>query len=286
MVKRVEKKNIPMRFSLVLATKGRTTEVKYFLRSLQDQKEGLEVIIIDQNDDDRLQQIIKPFQKSLKIVHLTSKPGLSRSRNLGIREASGDIIAFPDDDCEYLPDTLTNVASFFESHPGASGVSGRTVDRSGANSAGKFGDREEEITRSNIWRSHNSVGLFLKIEVTAKVGDFDEQMGLGSYFSSSEETDYVIRSLKLGFKLYYDPSIKIYHPRVDILSQDKLAQRGLNYGRGVGRLLKKHPDFFAPRDFLKVFLGPIIRGIFSFRLRQLIFDLNLERGRIEGYLKS
>ena len=36
-----------------------------------------------------------------------------RSANSALTQADGDIIAFPDDDCFYEPDTLTQVVEFF-----------------------------------------------------------------------------------------------------------------------------------------------------------------------------
>jgi len=99
---------------------------------------NFELIVVDQNDDDRLVPILKDYKEKFSILHLRSKKGLSRARNVGLRYVSGDIVAFPDDDCWYPPDLLERVANFFEEHPGVDGLTGRSVDENGESSSGRF----------------------------------------------------------------------------------------------------------------------------------------------------
>lgn len=276
-----------MKFSLILATKDRTSEVEEFLTSLKDQRyKNFQVIIIDQNKDGRLNPVVKTFKKNYEIIHLRSDPGLSKARNVGLRKATGNVISFPDDDCKYPRDLLTDVVKAFSSMPDIDGLSGHTVDSSGRETAGRFGKKEEYVSKNNIWNSFNSASLFLQSSLIKKVGFFDESMGLGAFFSSAEETDYVIRALKKGLKLLYIPEINVLHPSTE---EDKsigeLRVRGVNYGRGVGKLLKKHGDYFKKIDFLKVFFGPLVRS-FSSEPKKRALYINTFIGRIEGYIKS
>ena len=51
-----------MRFSLIVATLGRTAELRRLLESLAVQThQDFEVIVVDQNTDDRVSQILAPF---------------------------------------------------------------------------------------------------------------------------------------------------------------------------------------------------------------------------------
>jgi len=94
-----------MKVSLILATKNRVEEVDRFVRSLADQGYGdLELIVVDQNEDDRLAAILAQSNLRFPIVHLRSKAGLSHARNVGIRAATGDIILVQDADLEYSPE--------------------------------------------------------------------------------------------------------------------------------------------------------------------------------------
>ena len=69
-----------IRISLVLATVGRTEELTNLLRSLAGQTcQSFELIVVDQNSDDRLVPILQGAQCGVGIKHLRSLPGLSRA---------------------------------------------------------------------------------------------------------------------------------------------------------------------------------------------------------------
>ncbi|MGL4997882.1 MAG: glycosyltransferase, partial [Cetobacterium sp.] len=97
-------------FSMILATKNREKEVDEFLDSIKKSDynlEKVEVIIIDQNQEIDLTSIINKYEENFDIIYIKSKlNGVSKNRNLGIKISRGKIISFPDDDCQYLNNTL------------------------------------------------------------------------------------------------------------------------------------------------------------------------------------
>src|SRR2546427_827401 len=96
-----------MKFSLVQATLGRTGELARFLRELDQQTyRSFELIVVDQNPDQRLAPILAPYESRFPVFHVRSEKGLSRARNVGMRQIGGDVVAFPDDDCWYPPHLL------------------------------------------------------------------------------------------------------------------------------------------------------------------------------------
>src|SRR5258708_39668079 len=98
-----------MKVSLILSTKGRVEEINKFIRSLAQQGyDYLELIVVDQNEDDRLGAILKHSNLPFPIIRLLSKSGLSLGRNVGMASATVDIVAFRDDDCWY-PDGLLDL---------------------------------------------------------------------------------------------------------------------------------------------------------------------------------
>ena len=66
-------------FSLILCTRGRTEELKRFFVSIVNQVGDIrrEIIVVDQNTDERLAPIIQDFEDRLRIKHIRSGIGLS-----------------------------------------------------------------------------------------------------------------------------------------------------------------------------------------------------------------
>ena len=103
-------------FDLIVSTLGRTEPLRDLFLSLGTQTyQHFRVILIDQNDEECLAPIVSDFKDSFSIVweRKDSGKGLSRGRNRGLALCQADIVAFPDDDCMYAPDTLEKIARAF-----------------------------------------------------------------------------------------------------------------------------------------------------------------------------
>lgn len=140
-----------MKFSLIVATVGRTSELHRLLTSLDDQTyKNFELIVVDQNLDDRLENVIASFCDRLTIIHLTSPLGVSRARNAGIQKITGDIVGFPDDDCWYPHDLLQNVIRLLEQGH-CDGVTGRVISQDGQMSAySRFDETTGLVSLTNV----------------------------------------------------------------------------------------------------------------------------------------
>lgn len=276
------------KFSLIMATVGRTEEVKRFLEHLDRQTyRDFELIVVDQNPDDRLVPILETYKSRFPILHLRSERGLSRARNVGLKHISGDIVAFPDDDCWYPPDLLEQVARFFQEHPDIDGLTGRSIDESGEPSNVHWDSRAGLINSFNVWKRATSFSIFLKKRVIEKVGDFDESLGVGAGtpWGAAEEIDYLLCTLKEGFKLYYCPSFFVYHPQPPRNCDSKGLQRAKLYGGGMGKVLRKHgyPLWFVIYGCLRTLVGIILALLMGNPCLTRIRWASL-KGRIEGWL--
>ncbi len=233
-----------MRFSLVLATVGRTDEPKRFLASLDAQRyRDFELIVVDQNPDRRLKPILERYHDRFSIVHIHSPVGVSTARNAGLTHLTGDVVAFPDDDCQYPPVLLERVSEVFRQHPTAVGVSGCTVNARGEMSEdARFDQAAGWVSLRNVWRRANGNGLFFRRDIIATIGEFDEMLGLGPdvRWEGGEDIDYTVRAIKAGFKIFYSPAIRVLHQSAAIGNWSKMKERAYGYGMGIGHVWRKH----------------------------------------------
>jgi glycosyltransferase involved in cell wall biosynthesis len=276
-----------VKFSLIVCTLGRVAELERLLASLAAQSHtDFEVIVVDQNADGRLAPLLAAHASHLMLRHLRCAPGLSRSRNLGLHHATGDVIAFPDDDCWYPDELLAQVAAFFEEHPLVGGLSGRATDEQGRNVAGRWDRQAGLLTLENVWRRAISFTIFLRRGAVMRLGPFDETLGVGAGtpFGSGEETEYLIRALKAGTVLFYSPRYAVYHPEVGAEYGDRAAARALGYGLGMGRVLRLHR--YGAGFVLRSLVRPLGGGLLFFLMGQrnrARFHLNVARGRWAGW---
>ena len=265
-------------FDLVVATVGRTDELGRFLDSIEEQGYGpLRVIVVDQNEDERVAEIA--HGRAFELVHTRSVRGLSRARNAGLVHVDADLVAFPDDDCVYPSGLLERVAERF-GDPGLDGLTGRAVDAEGRSSTSWKSD-PALLTDDNLWNRAISFTIFLRREVVQRVGAFDERLGLGSAepWSSGEEIDYLIRAVRSGARIEYDPSLVVRHP----VRQDD-PRVGARDGASVGYLLRKHryPARVVARMLVRP-LGGMLASLVRLDRSRAGYQLATFRGRVRGY---
>ncbi|MFA5156164.1 MAG: glycosyltransferase [Candidatus Omnitrophota bacterium] len=78
----------------------------------------IEIIVVDDGSTDKTPEILRPFRDSIKYIY-KKNAGASSARNLGIRLASGQFIAFLDCDDLYLPDKLSVSIDYLIQNPQA-----------------------------------------------------------------------------------------------------------------------------------------------------------------------
>jgi len=271
-----------MKFSLIMATYGRSNEIENFLISLKNQTyKNFELIVIDQNEDDKAYKIIKKFQNDINIIYLkVDFKGLSKARNYGLNYASGEVIAFPDDDCEYPNDLLENIKNFFENNDFEI-FCVLAIDKfKSKESLGRWFKKSKKINIINFMRVCPSPCLFIR---TKEKLEFDENFGINSKFYSSEEMDLVFRLLKKGYKGYFERKIFIYHPY-----KEDSKERAYYYGIGMGAFFRKHlkNDFRLVIPFVEnLIIRPIGGMILNvFRKEKFLKNYCSFKGRWKGFL--
>ena len=217
-----------MLVSLVVATIGRNDTLPILLDSLERQTDdSFEVIVVDQNQNDDVQALLQG--RKFKWSRLRSPKGASLARNAGIRHAAGEVIAFPDDDCHYSPDAIGRVRTFFEQNRCCDGVVGKWTS-----------ERCEQINKYNLFYQAGTCFFFLRRSALSRIGNFDERFGPGpnAQYLGGEDSDMLIRALRLGMVIRRDPSIVIFHPAVSFGEMDR--NKIFSYAIARMALLRKH----------------------------------------------
>lgn len=120
---------MPMRTSVVIPTFNRALTILRALDSILKQDPAPEeVILVDDGSTDGTKELLNPsplpspprgegwVRGNIKYLHQPNR-GPAAARNLGIRKAKGDFIAFLDSDDEWLPGKLKAQLEFFEKNP-------------------------------------------------------------------------------------------------------------------------------------------------------------------------
>lgn len=278
-----------LKFSLIMGTLGRTEEVGRFLASLQRQDHrDFELFIVDQNPDDRLLPLIAEYSQYFRIERVVSPKGLSRARNAGLPHISGDLVAFPDDDCWYPDGLLSYVASRFELDAGLDGLTGRFVDEDG-NSEGRWLPRSQALNRYTVWRGAISFSIFLRRALVDRIGPFDEMLGVGAGtpWGAGEETDYLLRGLNGGGRIMFDHELVLRHPVKTSNFDEAARERQGRYEAGFGRVIRRSgfPLWYFPSVCLRTLIGSLL-ALCQGRPAQARFKWHSVQSRIRGWLSG
>ncbi|MBF0186641.1 MAG: glycosyltransferase [Magnetococcales bacterium] len=249
--------------SVVVPTRDRPELLRQALLALLELDPAPEeILVVDQSSGTESREIVMQFEAELLSYLPSSEKGLSRARNVGIRQAKGEVIAFIDDDCISPPDWLQQACIAKLHHPNSVAWIGDV--HHGPDALSSLTELTEKGTRSitikgrsNPWyRSPNGGNSFFMKSVLQKVGGFDEQLGQGSRFPGAEDGDILYRILKQGEAITYAPSIRIAH--LPWRNDRERAENDHRHGEGFGAWAAKNWIMGDGYPFFRVFLPHLI----------------------------
>lgn len=258
-------------------------------RTIRDCMEGLkrvdypnfEVIVVNDGSTDGTEEIPKEY--GFKVISIPNG-GLSNARNVGMRAAKGEIVAYIDDDAIPDPQWLTYLAVTFQStnHAGVGGPNIPPVDDGAiaecvANAPG--GPIHVLLTDTEAEHIPGCNMAFRKSALEA-IGGFDTQFRI-----AGDDVDLCWRIQKQGWTLGFNPAAMVWHHRRN--SVKNYWKQQLNYGKAEGFLERKWPEKYnaaghvpwAGRLYLKgfeqfmgAFRGRIYQGTWGSALFQSIYQ--------------
>jgi hypothetical protein len=210
-----------LRFSIVVSTFNRAESLARTLESFRAlEYPAFEVIVVNGPSTDDTEAVLESFGTGIKTATCPSR-NLSESRNIGIRLASGDVVAFIDDDAYPDPAWVDRLAEGFSDDEVAA-VGGPVYDHTGArlqarySLATRFGDARvsNEVNPTdflNAPSSHEFVYTIgtnsaFRYDCLVEVGAFDEE-----YEYYLDETDLCCRLVDRGWVVKALDDGFVYH---------------------------------------------------------------------------
>jgi glucosyl-dolichyl phosphate glucuronosyltransferase len=213
-----------IRFSVVICawTEDRWDRLAAAIASVRGQtRPAAETIVAVDHCPPLARRVAAAFPE-VTVVPSTGRPGLSGARNTGLGRATGDVVAFLDDDASAAPDWLERLAGGY----GA----GEVVGVGGAVLPAWESGRPRWLPAEFDWvvgcsytglprepapvRNLIGANMSFRREVFELVGGFTEGLGrLGARPLGCEETELAIRirQRRPGARLVYDPSAVVHH---------------------------------------------------------------------------
>lgn len=236
---------------VVISTLGKSPTLDKLFASLRSQTvPAVDVVVVDQSEGESVELLARRHG----FTHIRTGRGLSLGRNAGLAVlAECDIVAFPDDDCEYADDSFSKLLSLFEETE-ADALCGR-LD-SGGTQRIAFTARRELLGKTSVWRRSIEPATFYKKAILEAVGGFDEQLGIGAStkWQSGEGTDLLIRVLNHGGRVVYDPGLSVKEYPASV-SPEQYLKKIRSYARGTGRVYAK---WYPLGDRLLLIIKPMI----------------------------
>lgn len=167
------------------------------LEMLKKENIHCDCIVINQCDENRKEEINLEKQK-IRIFYTTER-GLSKSRNMALRNAEADILAIGDDDLLYYDNFDRTILSYYESNPRADVV------------LFNMDDLYKTFPRKSRRCGFFELSGYISMEATFRVASirgrslqFNELFGTGSrYFNSGEENVFLADCYHRKCKIFY-----------------------------------------------------------------------------------
>ncbi|MFG1840107.1 glycosyltransferase family 2 protein [Micromonospora sp. NPDC049175] len=229
--------------SVVVPTRDRPELLRSAVRAIlaQEYPGPIEVVVVfDQSvPDESLAELADGPGRSVRVIGNTRTPGLAGARNSGTLAGGGELVAFCDDDDEWLPGKLAVQVDALAADPAAEFVccgirvsyDGHTVDRV----LDKDRISLDDLLRDRLTELHPSTFLIRASALRDGFGLVDEEIP-GSY---AEDYEFLLRAARSA------PLINLPTPLVLVRwhKRSYFSQRWDTISDALQWLLRRYPEF-------------------------------------------
>lgn len=202
-----------------------------------------EVIIADGGSTDNTVELIKQKFPQVKVVD-NPKRNAAAGRNVGIKHAKGDIIAFTDGDCIVQNDWIEKIDGAFKIYD-IDGLGGKVevakpinyIEEYWGNLAWKlimsFGDEPYIVDKCKLNDSFVTANCAYKRKLLVKLKGFSNW-----FANNAEDVDLSWRAIADGAKLMYIPNVRVYAHNVTTVKG--IAKKSFRNGYSSSKLQKRY----------------------------------------------
>jgi glycosyltransferase involved in cell wall biosynthesis len=247
-----------MDVSLIICTRDRCQQLARCLESVRRIAfdRPWELIIVDNGSTDETAAVVREFIKTADVrATYLFEPRLGKSKglNTALETASGQILAFTDDDCYPAPDFLSQVWSAFDD-PSVGYIGGRIMLHDPADHPITINESMTPVTfpaRSFVCAGCvQGANMAFRRRVLFDIGGFDPLFGPGALFIA-EEIDAVGRASAMGWKGEYRPEVVVRHHHGRKAADAAALWKSYAIGRGAYHmklLLRGHQFLWFARS--------------------------------------
>lgn len=192
------------------------------VRSVLRQRYGNVEVIVVADEKPKLLSLLREGLPSRAALHINRGTGLSTARNVGIKHANGEIVAFLDDDAIAHPDWIANLVTHYE-EPSIMGVGGKIVPLFDEDANSWFPEELNWIVGATyrgyptqIQEVRNLMGcnMSFRRDKLEEIGGFSREFGKvngGKAFHDDTEISLRLKNSFERGKLLYTPDAIVYH---------------------------------------------------------------------------
>jgi glycosyltransferase involved in cell wall biosynthesis len=226
--------------SVVIPTRDRPELLQRAVRAVLEQRYPGEiecVVVFDQSQP--VPVPVEPGERRrLRTVANQRTPGLAGARNAGVLSSSGELLAFCDDDDEWLPGKLLAQVEALREHPEAAlvacGVEVRYQDRTIRRLPPPGPVPLEAFLRSRVMEINPCTILVRRGPLLGSIGLVDEQLP-GSHY---EDYEWLLRAAKVA-PVEVVPEAMV---RINWHATSFFAERWRTIIEAITYLVDKHPE--------------------------------------------
>lgn len=196
------------------------------------------ILIINQTSENKL--LVSDFP-SVRVINSFEK-GLSKSRNLALKNAIGKIVLIADDDVVYKKDFDSAIVQAHNQYDDKAAISFCIEKPNGLLFKKYLPNAKMNLNLMELFNVL-SIEISLNLSILDGLGvKFDEHFGLGSTFEMGEEAIFLSDIKENNQQIAFVPSVIASHPEISSTDKFDFAQRYYIQGAFLSRVLKG--DYF------------------------------------------